>query len=224
MQAGDTLIFIEPFDPSRKSMDRLSDPVDDDDVRILTEIVWWFIKKRPQYVHTFQVSEAVGVLSMSEASYRIDMPDESYLHIAVFTTEDKGHTLEIGVSLGEHSKNGTFCGGYTYLYDAEGVHRSTVPIDSYTVDDDEDDPVINQHFMVSDLFSSRSDLLELRFSDDQDVRQHGESAAQLIEEELEFDTLATEMGIDNQPPYPGELEKVQALIWDAKPFPLHHGE
>ena len=70
--------------------------------------------------------------------------------------------------------------------------------------------------------SEREILAEAKRSDDFEEREHAEAAQKRIDEELAFDEIAESMGVDNQRPYPGELEQLRTLIWDARPFPLHN--
>lgn len=219
MQAGETLKFITPFSEAERPQD-VSDKVPDEDVAILSLILKRFINEQQENVNAFEVLEPYGFVTVFEASYRLDMEDESYLHIAVFGTQNDDGLLSFGATVNEHLSDGSYNGGHSYIYDAKGLHRSTSSPD-LSDDSEEGKEYLKTHFMLSDFYAHRDMIEEARLSDDLDDREHAEQEQRRIDDELAFDEITEMSGFDNQPPYPGEMEKLQALIWNARPFPLH---
>lgn len=224
MQAGDSLNFIEPFLGAERVDGASEEKISKEDLAILAQIKEQYIDRQQENVHSFEVFESYGFLTVFEASYRLDMPDGSYLHIVVFGSQVEDGVLDFGISLNEHLVDGVYNGGYVYMYDDEGFVRSTSRADEEPeLDEDGEmsDDHRKLHFMVSDLYESRDALNELKFSDDPELREHAERAEERLAAELEFDEVMKASGFDSCPPPPGELAQVLTLIQDADPFPLH---
>lgn len=221
MQAGDTLDFIRPFTGIEQREDEC-DKISEADLYVMMQLLNRFINDRAENVHSFAVLEPFGLVTVFEGSYRLDMPDDSYLHVAVYGTQNDDGIIEFGVSVNEHLADGMYNGGHSYLYDFNGLSRSTSAPDLSEELDEEDREMLRRHYMLSDHYAEREILAEAKRSDDFEVREHAEAAQKRIDEELAFDEIAESMGVDNQRPYPGELEQLRTLIWDARPFPLHN--
>ena len=157
-------------------------------------------------------------MTVFEASYRLDMPDGSYLHILGFGHRDDEGLLDAGVSVIEHTDDGIYNGGYVYTCGPDGVRRTTAPPDREDSGMDEDDR--RMHFSVIDLYRQRSQLEELEQSEDiTEVMAAIEIRAHL-DDDILMGRLAAEMGVDDCPPHQGELEQLAVLINDAYYFPL----
>lgn len=220
MQAGETLHFIRPFDGVERP-DVQQGVISPEDKIVLSLILKRFINDHVDNVHSFEVLEPSGIVTVFESSYRLDMLDQSYLHIAVFGTQDDGGLINFGVSVSEHLSDGSYNGGHSYIYDKDGLSRSTSLPDFSNEWDEEAEALSKTHFMFSDVYAHGEYLAEAHLSEDADTRAHAETSARLFQEELAFDELVKASGFDSQPPYEGEMETLRQLIWDARPFPLH---
>lgn len=220
MQAGDTLDFILPFNGLEKEQNEL-EQVSEEDMTVLTLILRRFINEQGENVHSFVTLEPFGLVTVFEASYRIDMEDQSYLHVVVHGSQTDEGFLEFGVSINEHLPDSTYNGGHSYMYDQNGLRRSTSMPDLSGELSEEDRELLRTHYMVSDFYADRELLAEAKRSEDTEDREHAEQIQTMLESELTFDAMSEAAGFDNQPPYPGEMQRVQELIWNARPFPLH---
>lgn len=223
MQAGDKLNFIKPFEGQQQELDVSSVEVSEEDVAVLASFLKHFINDRPDNTHSFDILESSGFVKIFESSYKLDMADGSYLHIVVHGSIVDDGISEFGVSVIEHLNDGIYNGGYTYTYNAEGLVRSRAMTDDVDpeAESDPDMDIRKLHFTVSDLYATREELHEMKFSDDPELRAHAEEAQAQLEAEMQFDEMMQAQGFDSQPPFPGELDSLRELIWNAKPFPLH---
>lgn len=222
MQAGDQLNFIEPFSGEPQHSLAESEKISLEDLATLNVVLKRFITDNKENVHSFDVLESYGMVSIDEASYKLEMPDGSYLHVLVFVTKFDQGIIEFGISVMEHLDDAVFNGGYTYIYDAdEGLIRSKALKDDPGTYDEDDDDIRKLHFTISDLYENREELYDMEQSEDPDVVAHALEARAQLGSEIQFDELMQAQGMDSQPPHPGELEKLRELIWDAEPFPLH---
>lgn len=218
MQAGDRLDFIKPFSGTEHQSDDDGNHVDENDLLVLATFMKRFINDRPENIKSFEILEPFGIITVFESSYKLDMPDDSCLHIVVFGTQTEIGLLRFGISVNEHLPNGAHNGGYSYIYDDEGFLRSYAPAEDAGKTSEDD---ITGFMMISDMYEFQDALQEQQMSEDIEVQEHARMVQQVMTDELQFDDIMQAAGFDRQPPYPGELEKLRELIWDAKPFPLH---
>lgn len=217
MQAGDRLNFVKPFDTARDT----SDPTEEerrDHTIVMCGILHTMVGSRPENVDSIVLLEESQFITVREASYRLDMPDGSYLHILVYSQEDKGELLAAGIAVTEHLDDGNFNGGYMYTLDPTGVRRSFIPKDKDEIEMDSQDRT--RPFSVIDLCVESAQLEELELSDDFDLRERAVIERAVLEEEVEFSRMAVLAGFDDLPPHEGELEKLAELILGAYHYPL----
>lgn len=218
MQAGDKLKFITPFDvfaPKTDPSDSEREARMDEFAVMMRQLVF----DRPENITSFEVLEEAGFVTVFEASYRLDMPDGSYLHIVGFGHLDEEGLLDAGVSVIEHTDDGVYNGGYVYSLKPDGVSRTTAPPDSENSNMDAEDR--RRHFSVADLYQGRDELDQMEQSDIvEEVIEAVETRAALAGDAL-MARLAVEMGADGLAPREGELARLTDLIKDAYPFPLN---
>ena len=147
------------------------------------------------------------------------MQDGSYVHILFHGSRTEKGLLDFGISLNEHLDDGTYNGGYAYTCTPDGIRRSTSAPDDET--EDASDELSKTHFTISDLYHGRDELYSMLLSDDEELKAAAEEQKRLLDQEIQFDEIVHASGYDFLPPYPGELEKVRDLVWNAEPFPLH---
>jgi hypothetical protein len=159
MQAGETLNFIQPF----SDLERPRDPSDtsaEEDMMVMSLFLKHFINDQAENVHSFATLEPFGLVTVFEASYRLDMEDESYLHIAVFGTQSDEGLIDFGITVNEHLRGGVYNGGHSYLYGEKGVYRSTLMPDLSDEASSDSDEQRTTHYMFSDFYEHREMLAE----------------------------------------------------------------
>jgi hypothetical protein len=221
MQAGDRLSFIQPFKPSELRQEIPADRSDEENLSAFLAMHAHFMSAFPENRNEFETFDASGFVKVTESSFKLDMSDTSYLHIVFFKHEDEEGILDMGISLNEHLNDGIYNGGYMYLLDPDGLCRSTSLPDTPNDTNPADDGIAGMHFMPSDLYTFRDELVKMKTSDDVEEREHALSTSVMIEQEMTFDEMLFEEGYDNQAPHSGELHKVKELVASARPFPQH---
>lgn len=217
MQAGDRLDFIRPFTTARIE----TDPTDDerrDHTVAMGVILQTMLYNRPEYVDSVELFDEGEFITVFEASYRLDMPDASYLHILVHGQQNEHGLLSAGVSVIEHLNDDTFNGGYVYTLDPTGVRRTVVPKDKEDIEMDEEDR--KRLFSVIDHYAQLSELEDLEQSEDIDQMMAAIAMRAELEEDAELGSIAAQAGFDDLPPDEGELEQLAELIMDAYHYPL----
>ena len=217
MQAGDRLDFIRPFDVFVPKGD-MSEDERQAQIMAFATIMRQLVFDHPDRATDFQVLEESGFVTVFEASYRLDMPDGSYLHIVGFGHQDDEGLLDAGVSVIEHTDDGVYNGGYVYTLTPDGIRRSRAAKDSDDCDMSDEDR--RMHFSVADLYRGRDELEELEQSEDIDQVMAAIALRAELDDSVMMNQLAADMGADDQPPYEGELEQLANLIKDAYYFPL----
>ncbi len=223
MQAGETLNFIQPFNGFEQQDDD-AERVSEKDVEILVLILRRFVNEQQDNVHSFPIFEDDDFITVFESSYRLDMSDGSHLHIVVYGSQNDEGMIDFGVSVNEHLDDGSYNGGHSYLYDRNGLKRSTAVPDLSEEIDEEDRELLRRYFMPSDHYAEIQYVMNELQSDDPERRLHAEQMKRQLDEVGQFEELAEMSGFDGQPPYPGEMEKVLELISSARPFPLHESQ
>lgn len=169
MQAGDRLNFIQPFDPLETEKSS-NDAEKERNVVVFSLILKRLVFDRPELVQSFEVLEESGFVTVFEASYRLDLPDGSHLHIVAFGHQDEAGLLDAGLSVNEHFADGKYNGGYLYEYTADGLRRSTNHPDAASDDEEDfDEPGMSDYFSIADIYQSRDQLEEAILSDDMEV-------------------------------------------------------
>lgn len=217
MQAGDRLGFIKPFDALGQKAEQAKSEREGQ-IAVFGAIMRRLVFDRPDLASSIEVLEETGFVTVFEASYRVDMPDQSYLHILAYGHQDDEGLLDAGVSVVEHLDDGTYNGGYMYTYDAKGVRRSTVPPDGQ--DDNLDEEERTRHFSVIDLYAMRDSLMEMEQSDDVMAAVEAASTRAGLEEDAQVGMMMAAAGFDDQHPHEGELERLADLVDQAYHFPL----
>lgn len=213
MQAGDKLHFVKPFDVQNLSMGLSGNEILAQRTTFAA-IMRALVFDVPQRVHSFDILEQSGFVTVFEASYRLDASDGSYLHILAFGFQNDGGLLEAGISLVEHSRDGADRGGYMYRYDVGGVRRTTIPLDEATAHDQ------SEYFSLARTYKVLSELEDAERSDDLGEKAAADAARADLEAGFQFEEVIAAAGYDDQPPYSGELEQLADLIRDAYHFPL----
>ena len=217
MQAGDRLDFVQHFNTARTE----TDPTDDerrDHTVAMGVILQAMLYNRPENVDSVKLFDEGEFITVFEASYRLDMPDASYLHILVHGQQTEHGLLCAGVSVIEHLDDNTFNGGYVYTLDPTGVRRTIAPKDKEDAKMDEEDRT--RLFSVIDQYAQLSELEDLEQSEDIDEMMAAIALRAELEEDTELGRMAAEAGFDDLPPDEGELEQLAELIMDAYHYPL----
>lgn len=173
---------------------------------------------RPENVDSVKLFDEGEFVTVFEASYRLDMPDASYLHILVHGQQTEHGLLWAGVSVIEHLDDNTFNGGYVYTLDPTGVRRTIIPKDKEDTEMDEEDRT--RLFSVINQYAQLSELEDLEQSEDIDEMMTAIALRAELEEDAELGRMAAEAGFDDLPPDEGELEQLAELIMDVYRYPL----
>lgn len=220
MQAGDQLHFIKPFEGTETKLGDDAEFLSEDDAATLAILHHRFVSRNPENVHEFPVVEDAGLISMFESSYKLNMPDESYLHVLTFGSYDENGLLDINIAINEHLANGMLNGGFMYTcLPGEGLTRTRIHADR--ADDLDDNYADPWHFTISSYYELQDEYKELQTSDNPERQQVGKQIEEELHSSDQFREIMKVAGYDDLPPYPGELDQVLQLVWDAEPFPLH---
>ncbi len=213
MQAGETLKFIEPFQPSEESA------IDKNEKEIIdagfTALCFDLLGKYPNNIQVAERLEESGFITVFESSFIVSHSDGSYLHALVFGHNNKGGFIDLGIAIEEHDATNKPTGGYLYSYDASGLIRTRVKQEDDIDDYGEDVDVL--HFSLLNLYEDADELASIEATGDEYERQYAKETREKLENDVSFEVWGSELGYDGQCPPLQEIKQLIKILEQAVP-------
>ena len=212
MQAGESLSFITV--PEELSIKEAQPKVERETVR--EEFVLFYkllIEKHRDSFRSMEVMEESGPVMVHEGSFQLPFADGSYLHLVPYSLSDEEGFLSIGLSIVEHTHEGKYVGGYSYVLAEDDVQYS---YQGAAEDEDEDEQFL--HFSVIDARKQSEEVFQMQMSEDEAMRSLAEVVRQELEEAEILGAMERELGFSMSYPTIEDMQKLKALVNLVSPF------
>ena len=212
MQAGESLSFIAI--PEELSIKEAQPEAERKAVR--EEFVLFYtllMKKHNDSFRTMEVMEESGPVLLHEGSFQLPFADGSYLHLVPYSMSDEGGFFTIGLSIVEHTHEGKYVGGYSYILADDEVRYS---YQGAAEDEDEDEQFL--HFSVIDARKQSDEVFQMQLSEDESMRSLAEVLRQELEEAEILGAMERELGFSMAYPTIDDMQKLTALVGLVNPF------